>query len=442
MAWKFTHAMVLGAVLVTSNARAADGDLDLSFGVGGLARVGVEDIELGVRGIALQVDGKVVICDTDGFSGPSSSDFLVARFNADGTPDSSFGSNGRTAIDFGAKDYCSGLALQADGRIVLSGTTFNSALPVGGDAMFAIARLNADGTPDPAFGDGTGRTTIQFPAGTSSAAAVVIQRDGKIVVAGRAKVDEPDYAMDFAVVRLLSNGSPDLQFGNAGRITAGPSDITSFDYANSVALDRQGRIVMAGVIGNETGVVRLLGSGGIDPSFGNEGWADVPFAYPGKLIVQRDGKLVVGGSADNAAAGMAVLRLSDDGSIDTGFGTQGVSVIPFDLGTPGARDVIAQSDDKLVVAGALYFTDSNHSQAVVARLDSHGHLDSTFGDAGKAVFDFGLTSTDAQGFTALASAGGRIIVAGTINVSDVSESASDDFVVRLQNDLVFSDGVD
>lgn len=430
---------------------AADGDLDLSFGVGGLTRAGVSDAEGSILASVVQGDGKIVTCDTHGFLGPTAYDFFVARFNANGTPDSTFGVNGTTSIDFGAKDYCAGVVVQPDGKVVVGGTKYIEQAFGNGYAMFAAARLNVDGTLDSTFGGGTGKATVEFEAGSSGAAGIALQSDGRIILAGRAKVGEPDYEMDFAVVRLMPNGSLDSGFGMAGKATVGFHDNTSFDYATSVAVDRQGRIVLVGAANGGTGAARFLGDGTIDTDFGDNGVVILGIADARRVALQRDGKILVAGDISVISGGLitdsnaAVLRLLDNGAPDSTFGTSGITEVPFNLGAsdPGrdwASDVVEQSDGKLVLVGAALHGDTNYTKAVAARLDTAGALDTSFGDGGKAVFGFGLSALDSQSFDAVKLVDGRIIAAGFATVSDTSEYALDDIVVRLQNDLIFAHG--
>lgn len=453
MTWKLTRTMIFSAALLATNAMAADGDLDLSFGISGLARAGVTDATGSVRVSVVQRDGKIVTCDTHGFLGPTAYDFFVARFNADGTVDSTFGVNGTTSIDFGAKDYCAGVAVQPDGKVVVGGTELLQPAFANEYGMFAVARLNVDGTLDSTFGSGTGKATIQFDYGTSSAEGVALQPDGKIILAGRAKAGEPDYEIDFALARLMPDGSLDAGFGTAGKATVGFNDNYSFDYATSVAVDRHGRIILVGVADGDTGAARFLGNGSLDTTFGDSGRAFLGIAHANKVALQRDSKILVAGYTTVITNGVvshinaAVMRLLENGTPDPGFGALGIAEVPFNLGAsaPGddsANDVIEQTDGKVVLVGDAVDGDTNYTKAVAARLDTAGELDASFGAGGKAVFAFGLSTPDSQWFSSVGLVGGRIIAAGSAAVSDSSGNTRDDVVVRLQNDLIFAHGFD
>src|SRR5437870_3563768 len=171
-------ALLSALLLVLSFAHSVDagpGDLDPSFGAGGqvLTDFGGGD---GARALALQADGRIVVA---GRSCPSTWRFALARHDADGTLDPSFGGGGRVLTNFAGRDEASALALQSDGKIVVAG--FSGA---GGRQDFAVARYNPDGSLDPSFGSG-GRVLTDF-GGDDEASALALQSDGKIVVAGSA----------------------------------------------------------------------------------------------------------------------------------------------------------------------------------------------------------------------------------------------------------------
>lgn len=434
----------LALVVCASNAFPADGDIDVSFGVNGIARSGASDTDGRTLVAVSRTDGSIVTCATRGRLAATSEDFFVARFRPDGSPDLAFGLAGSTMIDFESyEDHCVDVAIQPDGRIVVAGTE-HIPQPFGpGWSRFAIARLDANGKPDPAFGAGTGKVRIEFEGGSSSASALALQPDGKIVVAGRARVGSAANEVDFAVVRLLPDGTLDASFGLSGKATAGFNDESSFDYANDVALDDHGRIVVVGSANEHAGIVRFLPDGRLDTGFDEDGLSDLGGSsaaevLPMSLVLQHDGRIVFAGGNGH----VALVRLDEDGSVDFGFGVQGVATIPFDLTTPpdeSARDLVQQPDGKLVLVGHARYGDSNWLKALAARVSPTGAIDPAFGDAGTAVFGFGLAGIDSQVFIGAALAGGRILAAGAAIVGD-DEVSYDAIVVRLDNDLVFVDG--
>ena len=463
----FRLALFVLALAGPLAVHAADGDIDTTFGNNGLAFTGLVDQSGGVTGCRplVQHDGKIVICGTRVSNGSSGSDFFVARFNANGTLDTSFSFDGEVTIDFDGgtgSDSAQGVALQADGKIVVAGTTTGS---VSGSADFAVARLNADGSLDTTFGGGTGKTTVGFDldggTGNDNAGSIALQADGKIVVVGSAQTPTGSV---FAVTRLLPDGTRDSAFNLNGKATFGfgiSGAASELDGASGVAMDDSGRVVVGGSASyndgtnaiSEFAVARLLSNGVLDSNFHANGRTTIAFD-PGNgisvaqafgLTVQRDGRIVLVGAANSSASAtpnydMAVARLQPDGSLDSGFGFGGRTQVAFDLianGTDYALGVAEQSNGRLVLAGLAI--GSTTEFGAVARLNGNGTLDAGFGTFGKQTYDFSTGSPDAQAFTGVAFQGTQIIVAGLVLVPGGS-STIDNVVLRLNNDLLFADG--
>jgi len=203
--------------------------------------------------VALQPDGKIVVA---GYAG---GDFALARYNSDGALDTSFGSGGKVTTDFGGSYHPDGfsVALQPDGKIVVAGYA-------GGD--FALARYNSDGALDTSFGSG-GKVTTDF-GGSDAGYSVALQPDGKIVVAGYA-------GLDFALARYNSDGALDTSFGTGGKVTTDFSGGRDVGY--SVALQPDGKIVVAGYAGVDFALARYNSDGALDTSFGSGGKVTTDF---------------------------------------------------------------------------------------------------------------------------------------------------------------------
>ncbi len=232
--------------------------------------------------VVLQSDGKIVAVGQD------SSDFALARYNADGSLDSSFGTGGKVTTDFGGSDAALAAVLQPDGKIVAVGTSA---------ADFALARYNTDGSLDTSFGTG-GKVTTDF-GGTDQAWAAVLQPDGKIVAAGLASAD-------FALARYNTNGSLDTSFGTGGKVT------TSFegsDQARAVVLQPDGKIVAVGWDnGVEFALARYNTDGLLDSSFGTGGKVTTDFGGSDAAlaaVLQSDGKIVAVGFANTTDFALA-----------------------------------------------------------------------------------------------------------------------------------------
>ena len=250
------------------------------------------------------------------------------------------------------------LAVQPDGRIVVAGYTGPR---FGSPTDFAVARYLADGTPDPTFGT-AGVVVTDWHGSTDRAYAVLIQSDGRIVVAGHAgtpTVSGPDN--DFAVARYTASGALDASFGDGGKAETGVAGLADFAYA--AALQPDGSIVLAGRAGTtggadpDVGLVRYLADGTLDPTFGRAGvvlidvsggsWdeaSDVAIAGDGGILVAV--QAVAGTTFD-----FALARFRSDGAVDTGFGTQGVVTTGFGAGDDFARGMSLQPDGRIVVVG-------------------------------------------------------------------------------------------
>jgi uncharacterized delta-60 repeat protein len=334
----------------------ADGTPDSSFGSGGTVALASPTNAIG-GGVVVLANNQIVVTG----QGNATGDFVTKRLNADGSVDTTFGTGGTSTVDFGGTDQANAMALQPDGKLVLVGTTSTG----GGD--FAIARLNADGTLDTSF-NGTGKRTINLGGSPDNAFAVAIQPDGKIVVAGLA-----GGVGDMVVTRLNANGSNDTSFappGDQASIGFGGSN----DAANAMALQPDGKIVLvgstdaAGAAGSA--IARLNADGTLDTSFGTGGKLTPNFGGTGEaavgVVVQHNGKIAVLSNAD-ANHDFVVARYNPDGSADAGFGTNGHVAVDFG-GDEFDGDLGLQPDGKLVLAGSTDANGSNYDMAI-ARLN-------------------------------------------------------------------------
>ncbi|MDR4481116.1 MAG: delta-60 repeat domain-containing protein [Nitrospira sp.] len=301
-------------VLVQYNA---DGSLDSSFGGGdGIATSGTSFNDEG-NGVAVQSDGKILV------AGKYNSDFGLARFNSNGSLDTSFGTSGFVATDFAAgTDGAYSIALQADGRIVLGGFAFS-----GTSFDFALARYNSNGTLDTTF-NGTGKVLTDLGATSSDTGyQVTLQPDGRILLAGWS---DAGGTTDFALVRYNTDGSLDTTFNSTGKVTTAIG--SSSDLAQSVTVQADGKILVAGqssTAGNNFAVVRYNANGSLDTSFGaGTGKVDTNFGGSSddrgaSVLVQTDGKIVVAGTSTiGGDYDFAVVRYNSDGTLDSRFNTR------------------------------------------------------------------------------------------------------------------------
>jgi uncharacterized delta-60 repeat protein len=272
--------------------------------------------------------------------------FALARYNSDGTLDPSFGGDGKVTTNFTpSADFAFGVAIQADGKIVATGRAGGS----GG--RVAVARYNTDGTLDTSF-SGDGKATTDFTAGDDRADQVAIQGDGGIIVAGTAGYFGKNARV--ALVRYTTDGTLDATFGGDGKVT---TNLTAgFDSAFSVAVQPvDQKIVAAGETRGNVAVLRYNVDGTLDSSFSGDGKVTTSFTagldYADDVALELGGKIVTAGSADLFGhSRFAIARYNTNGTLDTTFGGDGKVTTNFTSGWDGAYDVEIQPADGNVVA--------------------------------------------------------------------------------------------
>jgi uncharacterized delta-60 repeat protein len=345
---------------------------------------------------------------------------------AAGSLDPTFGIGGIVTTDFLGQDESHSVAVQPDGKIIAAGRTTNH---------IAIARYHADGTLDTTFGD-AGRVTINGPGNAVAALRVAIQADGKIVVAGNATAI-PFADSDFAVARLLSDGSLDLSFGNGG-LTTIDFGTGSDDFATDFALQPDGKAIVVGLSVDGSGqhfvATRLNSDGTLDSSFGSGGKQTVEFApsstgFARSVALQPDGKIVVGGPISDPAtitpddsSDFGLARLNSDGQLDTTFGSGGK--VTVDSGsTDGWSHVnlAIQRDRKILLVGTSGNGNSDsggHLDMAVVRMDEQGILDGALGNGGIKLLSFGGERSHPTGVAIQPD--GRLIISGWSESGDTS----------------------
>ena len=395
--------------------------LDTSFGTNGEAAM--PETGTPPRGfggdrsaMALQADGKIVMV------GGTFTDFILARFNADGSLDTTFGIDGKVTTDMGGgpfeQEEALGVAIQADGKIVVVGHTQIPTRPPAPllPPTFALARYNSNGTLDNSFGVG-GKVSANV---NGIAYAVAIQPDGKIVVAGEFSFDSSNGSdfSDFTVARFKSDGSLDLAFGGSGTGQVANDIGSSSNSARNIALQPNGAIVVSGKTQSNqpgfdhTDVMRYTAAGLPDPSFGSGGKLTIAGADVGQgLARQADGKFVLVGSLVNniapATSRFLLKRLNVDGTLDATFGNAGTVDAAFTQNAE-AGGVALQADGRIVVVGTRRL--SVNPNFIVARYNANGSVDTGFGSDGNLSIDFfGFTDI---GENVLVQPDGKIVVSG------------------------------
>lgn len=380
-----------------------DGAFDAAFGVGeedgtpnGVVNISLGDGNDFGTAVAAQADGKLLVAGyhKDG----ASTNMVVLRVNADGTLDPTFGTaddgteNGIVNISLGdGNDIARDIAVRADGKIVIAGDSVNA----DGSANIIVARLNADGSLDESFGQSEDGTPNGFVAsslgnGDDTANALVLQADGKIVVAGN-RVAE-DGSSNMIVARYDATGVPDATFGTSGddgtpegfvNLSLGDGN----DVARDLALQGDGKIAIAGdsvMADGSSNVVlaRLNADGTPDDSFGvtedgtPNGFVATSLGegndFSTGLAVQTDGKLVVAGyHQEGESTNIAIARYETDGALDQTFGTaddgteNGIVNLSLGDGDDMANAVAIQGDKLIVAAGTTTAADGSKNIAVL-----------------------------------------------------------------------------
>ncbi len=388
----------------------AAGTLDPGFGTGGMVMTALQASGTPtIRAVARQQDGKFVAATTITMS----SGAVVARYNADGTYDISFGDRGVASSNLTRSIGAVGVAVQPDGKIVVGG---NSGFG------FGAIRLNADGTPDTGFGTGGGVST-QFPRAAGIAVGMILLPDGSIAVyGGLILMFPPGSSTRPAIVRYTANGTLAGGFGQ--------------DSVSPVAalVQRDGKIVFAGsrIAGSgptDFGLVRFLAGGQLDASFGTGGIVTTDFSgddSASALLIQPDGQLVAAG---RSGSNIALARYGADGALDTTFGDGGRVITPSPICcSAGVSTLTLQQDGKLVAGGGAGTPTRDFA---LARYNPNGTLDVRFGTNGTTVTDFG--ASDAM-LSLYPEPGGKLLAAGSSTSESQSVTSSSFVLARYLGD--------
>ncbi|HVO74281.1 MAG TPA: T9SS type A sorting domain-containing protein [Ignavibacteriaceae bacterium] len=409
--------IVAGSALALNNSDFAvarydtNGMLDHTFGTNGivLTKIGIHDSF--IKSIAIQNDGKIVAA---GYTGNGQdNDFALARYDQDGSLDSTFGENGIITNNIGSSDVASSVAVQTDGKIVFAGGTL-----VGTQSEIALFRYNPNGALDNTFGT-NGVVLTKIDSSDADANSLVIQNDGKIVVAGYDT--ENDIFYDFMLARYNSNGAPDNTFGTNG-IVITPIGLLS-GIANSLSFQSDGKIVAAGNSGvSNFTLVRYNLNGTLDDSFGINGIVANKIGDNGANIfsvsIGIDEKIIAAGySRTGSNSDFTIARYNSNGAFDNTFGTNGVVITPVGTSDNYATSVLSLPNGKIAAAGSLLNPDASYF--VLNRYNINGDLDNTFGENGIVTtpigYSFGLLSSIAV------QNDGKIVAAGTSGIAGFFE---------------------
>ncbi len=414
-----TRIAVACLLLVSSLVVAGAGDFDPSFNRVGFTRDSIAANSTIGAGLAIHSSGEIVTSGHYLDSSTGTQSLFLWRHLTDGTLDTTFGGTGviypaSPANLIGADS----VAIDNLDRIVLVAITSTS---------FVVYRFNFDGSPDLSF-SGTGRVTI--PIGTTPfITGVAIQPDNKIVGVG----GFVERVSQFVVYRLQETGELDRSFGGTGLIFTQITPGGGTDRATGVALQTDGKIVVAGrarslVSGShyDVALARYLPTGALDPDFGSGGKVTLSLLDDDlgrKVVIQPDGKIVVATSVCLDLGGdvycyPGVARVDDRGELDPSFGAAGW--VYTDVGALGgyAYDLALQPDNAIVVVGYRPVIADSNANAILIRYQLDGSLDRTFGVNGVSETNYGY-SYNLAGTIRLQS-DGQMVVSGITSRGDPS----------------------
>ncbi|MEO6589460.1 MAG: delta-60 repeat domain-containing protein, partial [Pyrinomonadaceae bacterium] len=449
-------ALLILITLFTVSAFAADGDLDGTFGTGGKVVTG-NFFDEGGRDVAIQPDGKIIAvgAKTSNFN---SGNMAAVRYNADGSLDTNFGSGGVFVLPLAAPEYAAGKAIAVevlpDGKILLggSGRTLISI-----NQIYLIIRLNANGTLDTTFGT-NGRAIYDFGNNNAYggfAAMVFDAARNKIYVSATRAIDINNAIYGYDITRFNDNGTLDTSFNGTGSQTFRIGDsLGTFTHLFDIALQTDGKIIATGGIqyirssDNQSiesfGTARINVDGSLDSSFGTNGIVITDFPNSGSNILYSavartvsllpDGRIFIGGSGGTGSGGSLrdfyfAARLNINGSLDSSFGTGGKI----------RAEAVPIADSVITPGGKIIITGIKNGIFGVARLNSNGTIDTTFGTNGVVQTAFRVgTSIQENPFAVALQPDGKIVVAGGENNPNTSGPGQDYTLLARYNGTAVS----
>jgi uncharacterized delta-60 repeat protein len=385
------------------------GDFDNTFGEDGKMIFPIGFANAFGRALALQPDGKIVIASI-AQEDSADNDFVLVRLHPDGQPDAGFGDEGMVFTDLGSlSDIPEAIAIDKSNRIIVAGSIDN-----GNGFDFAVARYLPDGSLDASF-DEDGWTRISTGL-TGFTKDVIVQDDDRIVLGGYT-FNPLSLTNEFTLVRFDVNGTPDPNFDEDGIVMTNLG--IGAGIANAMAIQPDGKIVLAGQVFNEStfqweiGVVRYNIDGTLDESWDHDGISFTATTGVNHTVnaiaIQPDNKIVVGGFSGTAPSNnlFTVARYNMNGSLDDSFGDNGIMINSYGAQNNQITAIAIQPDGRILIAGTSL--SGNSDRFALARLETNGEFDNTFGNQGVVINV--LDQND--GIEAMAlQPDGRLVVAG------------------------------
>lgn len=403
-------------LISVTSSYAQPGTPDKNFGVDG--RILDTGLWADCRGMAIQPDGKILTGGlTDIGNNSTGSGLYIARFSADGNIDENFGVNGKfivTSIKGANPVYAQAFAVLPDNKILACGR-FVTNSPYGG---VGLLRLFPDGKIDSSFGI-NGFVTTRLSHWNDIIGGMAVQQDGRIIVTGNKQSAFSQSGQDF-VLRYNTDGSTDQSFGINGLVYTNyesniiPGAVKIQPDGKIVTGDIYGSST------KQFQLVRYNNDGSLDESFGNAGIARLApivgyFSHLNDIVIQDDGKIIVTGAYPGA---MALARFESNGQVDVGFGNFNGYTYFYTPGTVAeAKNVFVTTEKKIIITGS-YFNEND--KVAVVQYNENGTVDSLFGENGLATgglenMKFGADITSGEGAF---QPDGKIIVSGSFLQND------------------------
>jgi uncharacterized delta-60 repeat protein len=433
--FRFFISVIFLITVLTGRSLASAGDLDQTFGTQGKVTTQFNGADASIVSVVTQSDGKIIVAGNQ--SSSNTNILTVVRYNSNGTLDTAFGNGGIASnVLFGNPGFMyfvSDMALQPDGKIVVVGARLVMAIQVTTDLY--VARFNSNGTLDSTFGTG-GEYRLMLPINESydpfvdtytnaSADRVVIQSDGKILVGGVLDCGSGDDR--FMAVRFQPDGTLDTNFGTSGvgGIAVTPNDINcganysiSIDLVSGIVIQSDNKIVMGGTVRNgnnrDFALVRFNPNGSVESAPNNNGIIINPISTTADdwvydVAIQRDNKILLAGVTGlGANADFAIARFNTDLSFDTSFDGDGKLILPIGSGEDVATSLHLAPDGTIVVGG--FSSNGTNKDFVWASFNSNGSIDTSLNLNGYVRTQFGAAD---DGITAIAAQNStRLVVAG------------------------------
>lgn len=421
-----TKLLLFFMFICIATAFAQSGEIDATFGTAGKVINGMGTNVNSANCVVFQPDGKFLVGGTY-ISNYGNNDFALARYNANGALDVSFGTDGKVVTAFGNSNnnHIYSLYILPDGKILAYGITGTTSLT----PKSVIVRYNSNGSIDTAFGTQGKVFSNLFPYSTSGN-KLAIQPDGKIVLAAiKTHQDDPNYY--FGVERYTADGAIDTTFGTNGQA------VTSFGTGRSIPFSTivqpDGKILVSGSYYQSSaimGIMRFNTNGTLDASFDGDGKVTTSFGAGTysegiQAFMADSGKIILAGTVYGAATrSFGVVQYNANGSIDTGFDGDGkaTSAYASDLDYSNINGVARLADGKFLVVAKPSDVMATASDFVVRRYNSNVTPDTGFGTNGRvqATIDTGLN----EALSVAVSATDEILIAGSVRPADNSYNSS------------------